>query len=61
MNNSIESKVKPHCLAKHIGQIKQKYKARRMEIASLRIKQADLAFHWRKYTNMPLPVALVSP
>lgn len=52
MNNSIEGKVKPHCLAKHIGQIEGKYKARKMEITYLRIKQADLfALHQRKYTN----------
>lgn len=31
----MEGKVKPHCLAKHIGQIKQKDKARRMEMTGL--------------------------
>lgn len=62
MNNSIEGKVKPHFLAKHIGQIKQKYKARRMEKTGLRIRQADLlAVHLRKRTNKLLPVVFPSP
>lgn len=51
VNSSIEDYVKPCCLAKHIGQIKQKYKGGRIRKNWSQNKQSRTAYIAREQTN----------